>query len=153
MFDAEAGLALVRFYLEGGVGELCAPVKVPGIDGSRVVREVCEAAVEADPLNVRALFVLGDEYTRAGEYERGLRIDMKLVTLRPHDPLVRYNLACSYSLIGLTELALFVLEQAIELGFCSVEHMLEDSDLDNLRSNPRFQELMRKAESGRAAFA
>ena len=149
----KAADGLIRFYFGGGTAELCAPIEVPPLDGSRVLREVCEAALEADPLNLRALFVLGDDYTRSGEYERGLRMDLRLVTLRPRDPVVRYNLACSYSLIGFSELAFFVLEQAIELGFDDVEHMWKDPDLENIRSDARFGKLMRRAETGRTALA
>ncbi len=153
MHEMEPATALVRFYLGGGVGELCAPIEASPLDGRRVLRELCEAVVEGDPLNFRALFVLGEEYTRSGEYERGLQIDLRLVTLRPHDPVMHYNLACSYSLIGLTELALVILEQAVELGFDNAEHMVEDPDLENIRSHPRFREIVRRAESGRAALA
>ena len=144
---------LIRFYLGGGVAELCAPIETPSPDGAQILRELCEAAVEADPLNVRALFALGDDYTRSGKYEKGLNIDLRLVTLRPRDPVVRYNLACSYSLIGLTELAFVVLEEAVDLGFCSVEHMREDPDLENIRSDPRFGKIMKKADKRRTRLA
>ena len=153
MPGTESTIGLVSFYLGGGVEELFAPVEVSPLDEAQVLREVCEAAIEGDPLNLRALFVLGDYYTRAGEYARGLRIDIRLVTLRPHNPVVRYNLACSYSLIGFTELALFVLDQAVELGFSNAEHMLTDADLENVRSTPRFRELLRKAERKGHALA
>ena len=149
----EPETALVSFYLGGGVDELFAPVEVSSLDEAQVLREVCEAAIEGDSLNLKALFILGDYYTRAGEYARGLRIDIRLVTLRPHNPVARYNLACSYSLIGFTELALFVLDQAVELGFDNVEHMLDDADLENVRSTARFRELLRKAEKKRHALA
>ena len=149
----KAALALIRFYRGGGVAELCSSIEGSTLDGRRVLREMCEAALEADPLNLKALLVLGDEYTRAGEYEKGFRMDLKLVTLRPFDPIIRYNLACSYSLIGFTELALFVIEQAIELGYDDVDHMLADPDLENARSDPRFERLIKKIESRRAALA
>ena len=153
MPSGEAANELIRFYFGGGTAELCAPIDVPSLDGSRVLREICEAALNADPLNLRALFILGDDYTRSGEHERGLRMDLRLVTLRPRDPVVRYNLACSYSLIGLTELALLVLEQAVELGFDNVEHMLKDPDLENIRTDARFRRLMRRAGGRRTALA
>ena len=59
----KAADGLIRFYFGGGTAELCAPIEVPSLDGSRMLREICEAALEADPLNLRALFVLGDDYT------------------------------------------------------------------------------------------
>lgn len=153
MLGKEPAIGLVSFYLGGGVDQLFAPVEVSSLDETQVLREVCEAAIEGDPLNLRALFILGDYYTREGEYARGLRIDLRLVTLQPHNPVVRYNLACSYSLIGFTELALFVLDQAVELGFNNAEHMLTDADLENVRSTRRFRELLRKAEKKRHALA
>ena len=41
------------------------------------------------------LSVLGNHYTAAKAYRKGLKIDERLAILRPNDPVVFYNLAFS----------------------------------------------------------
>ena len=62
--------------------------------------EFIAGVVRRDPAYVEALQVLGDDYTRRGMHDEGLRIDEQLAQLRPKDAMVLYNLACSYSLAG-----------------------------------------------------
>src|SRR5580692_9731228 len=76
-----------------------------------------EGIVRRDPAYVEALQVLGDDYTRRGQYLAGLKVDEQLSHLRPGDPLVRYNLACSYALTGNFNQAAAALEHALDLGY------------------------------------
>jgi len=57
-----------------------------------------EGIVRRDPGYVDALQLLGDHYTQRGRYSDGLEVDERLARLEPGNPLVFYNLACSYSL-------------------------------------------------------
>jgi len=50
-----------------------------------------------------------------------------------------YNAACSSALAGDTESALTYLDQAIQAGWDDAHHLVEDSDLDSLRTDARFQ--------------
>src|SRR5271163_2942864 len=72
-----------------------------------------EGVVKRDPGYVEALQILGDDYTRRGKFVAGLKVDEQLSQLRPTDPLVQYNLACSYSLTGNFNQALAALERAL----------------------------------------
>ena len=87
---------------------------------------------------VQALTALGNAYTQKGLYEKGLEIDKKLIRLRPDDPIVFYNLACSYSLLQQIDLALEALTKAIELGYDDFDYMQADADLANIRRDERF---------------
>ena len=97
-----------------------------------------------DPSYVDALRVMGDVLTRRGYYARGLRVDQRLVKLRPEDPLVRYNLACSYSLLGYVDAAIKELHRAIALGYKDYAHMKNDADLENVRNDPRYRRLLKQ---------
>lgn len=88
--------------------------------------------------NLEVLRVLGDDYTRAGRWQEGLEVDLELVRLRPEDPEVHYNLACSHSLLGQLKEAARVLSRAIELGYRHFGHLKTDMDLTNLRKSPEF---------------
>src|SRR5436190_24261350 len=59
-----------------------------------------EGIVRRDKQYVEALQILGDHYTQRGKYESSLNVDKQLSELEPANPLVFYNLACSYCLNG-----------------------------------------------------
>lgn len=93
---------------------------------------------------VDVLRVHGNNMTLKGRFAEGLHIDKRLVQLRPSDALAHYNLACSYSLLKKSDLALRMLRRAIELGYRDFRYMKDDRDLDAIRSDPRFRQLMRE---------
>src|SRR4051812_23294961 len=88
-----------------------------------------EGIVQRDPNYIDALQLLGDDYTRRGDFGDGLRIDEALSRLRPEDALVHYNLACSYSLTRQYRLAADTLEEALNLGYRDFKWLAEDPDL------------------------
>src|SRR5688500_10661561 len=87
-----------------------------------------EGIVQRDPTYVDALQLLGDDYTKRGKYLSGLQVDQKLAELRPGDPLVFYNLACSLCLTRNFHEAAEALEQAIALGYRDFKWLAEDPD-------------------------
>ena len=94
------------------------------------------------PDSVDVLMALGDNYTRCGLIEKGLTVDESLCRLRATDPIVHYNLACSYSLLGRTDEAIQTLEQAVTLGYHDFAHLQRDPDLDGIRRDPRYLALV-----------
>ena len=103
-----------------------------------------ERLVKGNPNFVDALIPLAEAYTRKGLYEKGLQVDRRLARLRKHDPVVHYNLACSLALVGKKDEAFSALERAIRLGYHDFDHLKKDSDLKNLRDDPRFQSMIAK---------
>ena len=103
-----------------------------------------EGLVRRDPDYVDALQILGDHYTERGRFVEGLHVDERLASLEPQNPLVFYNLACSYSLTGEIDRAMFALDQAIRLGYRDFKWLLKDPDLKKLRAHPAFKELKEK---------
>lgn len=89
----------------------------------------------------------GNNLTLKGRYSDGLEIDKKLIQLRPHDSLAHYNLACSYALLKKPDQALKTLRKAVELGYRDFRYMREDRDLETVRHDPRFRQLLREFES------
>jgi hypothetical protein len=96
---------------------------------------------------VDVLRVMGNNLTLKGRYTQGLVIDKRLVQLRPKDPLAHYNLACSYALLKRPDQALRTLRLAVELGYRDFRYMKEDHDLDSIRHDPRFRQLLREFEN------
>jgi tetratricopeptide (TPR) repeat protein len=106
-----------------------------------------EKLLQDRPHFVQALSCLGDAYTRKGFYLEGLEIDKKLAQLKPEDPIVHYNLACSFALLGEGETALQKLKKAVLLGYDDYSYILTDPDLACVRESPKFKDFFRKVES------
>jgi tetratricopeptide (TPR) repeat protein len=103
-----------------------------------------EGIVRRDPEYIEALQLLGDHYTQRGHYERGLKVDEQLSRLEPRNPLVFYNLACSYSLIGEVDMAATALDKALALGYRDFKWLAKDPDLKTLRKHPLYREIEAK---------
>ncbi len=101
-----------------------------------------ESVLKKDPKFVEVIELLGGLYTRAGRIDDGLKMDRKLVRLRPGNPVVHYNLACSLALKRRLKDALTVLTKAVELGYRDIKWVQEDPDLENLRGHPSYQRLL-----------
>jgi tetratricopeptide (TPR) repeat protein len=98
-----------------------------------------EGIVRRDPRYVEALQLLGDNYTKRGRYNEGLGVDERLAELEPENPLVFYNLACSYSLTDQCDRAAAAIEKAIQLGYRDFRWLAKDPDLRKLREHSRFK--------------
>jgi Flp pilus assembly protein TadD len=103
-----------------------------------------ERAIRRDPRAEPILEALGHAYTQQGRLEDGLAVDLRLAELRPKDPIVHYNLACSYALLGAKDDGIRALGLAIDLGYDDLEHLENDHDLDGIRGDARFEDLVKK---------
>jgi tetratricopeptide (TPR) repeat protein len=98
-----------------------------------------EGIVRRDPKYVEALQILGDHYTQRGQFDHSLKVDKRLSRLEPRNPLVFYNLACSYSLNSDFDLAAAALQKALKLGYNDFKWLARDPDLRQLRKHPLYQ--------------
>lgn len=103
-----------------------------------------QGVVRRDPDFVEALQVLGDAFTRRGRFDAGLEVDEALSKLCPHDPMVLYNLACSYALTKRQEQAGAALLRALELGYSDLKWLMKDPDLESLRQHAVFETIKAK---------
>ena len=108
--------------------------------------EFYQSILKVNPDYVDVLRVLGNLLTLKGKFAEGLAIDKRLVRLRPADALAHYNLACSYSLLKRIEMSLKTLRLAVELGYSDFRYMKEDTDLESIRPDPRFRQLIKDGE-------
>jgi tetratricopeptide (TPR) repeat protein len=103
-----------------------------------------EGLLRRAPDYVDALRVLGDDYTQRGLIQQGLQIDERLARLDPRNPLVFYNLACSYSLVCEFDQAVQALETALALGYRDFKWLARDPDLRSLRQHPLYRPIRDK---------
>jgi Flp pilus assembly protein TadD len=102
------------------------------------------AVLESNPRDARALEMLGQALTQSGHHDEALEVDLRLASIRPKDPIAYYNLACSYSNLEKLDAAFDALHRAFDLGYRDYRHLLRDPDLENVRRDRRFKNLLDK---------
>ncbi len=122
-------------------------VELPSEESEKLLQdfevELYRKALEIDPENIEVLVSLGDTFSKRKMFQDGLEIDKRLVRICPKEPTFYYNLACSHSLLGQIDFALEALEKAFELGYQNFDHLMKDPDLENLRKDYRFRQLLK----------
>ncbi|MHC4389802.1 MAG: TlpA family protein disulfide reductase [Planctomycetota bacterium] len=100
-------------------------------------------AQEEDPTS--ALFERGLEELRAGEHTKSAETFQEVIRLRPDQSEAYYNVACAYALGGDLSASIDWLKKAIDKGFDDADHIDSDTDLDAIRKERAFHELMNTA--------
>ena len=106
--------------------------------------EFFEAILGRNPEFIDVLRVHGNNLTLKGCFADGLKIDRRIVDLRPNDALAHYNLACSLALLKRPDEALTMLRRAVEMGYRDFRYMNNDKDLETVRNDPRYRQLVRE---------
>ncbi len=104
--------------------------------------EFFEAVHHRCPGYIEVVGLLGGLYTRVGRIADGLKMDRKLVRLEPGNPTAHYNLACSLALCKKRPDALRSLRKAVSLGYDDFDWMQQDPDLELLKDDPEFRQLL-----------
>jgi len=94
-----------------------------------------------EPVGWELWMPLGKRY-EAGEHEAVAELLRPIVDANPQYPLLAYNLACLESLLGNTDDAMVQLRRSIEGSERFREYAKGDSDLDAIRDEPAFRELV-----------
>ncbi len=106
--------------------------------------EVAQKHLELNPDDARALYLGAGALVQLGDREQGLDWTRRAYAIDSEDPGVLYNVACAYSNMGQIDDAIACLEKAVQNGFGHREWFENDSDLDPLRNDERFQALMKR---------
>ncbi len=101
-----------------------------------------EKHLELHPDDARALYMGANALSQLNERARSLDWAQRALAIDPEDCGILYNIACVYSLLGKSEEAIDCLDKAMTHAFWYKRWAQHDSDLDSLRSHPRFQALM-----------
>jgi tetratricopeptide (TPR) repeat protein len=99
------------------------------------------------PRNGRVLDGLSLALCMSGRYAEAEPVLRELTTLKPENPRVRYNLACTLCRLERPEEAMLELGRAVEEGFRDAEIMARDPDIEPLRALPGFEELQKRVRA------
>lgn len=104
--------------------------------------ETFERVIELDSNGASGYTNLGYAYTRRGMFDEAFAQYKKAVSIDPKNAVAYYNMACAHSLRGEPAEGIKNLKKAVELGFSDVELIRSDPDLDGLRAEPGFNDLI-----------
>ena len=80
---------------------------------------------------------------RAERYEEAKHQADKALELSPDDPVMSYNAACFYARLGEKSSAIKALRSAFDAGYVNFEWLKRDPDLESIRNEPEYIELMK----------
>jgi adenylate cyclase len=115
---------------------------------ARKAIERAESELTLHPENPRAAYLGANALATLGEKDLAREWAARALAIDPDDVLIQYNVACVYSLLGDLEQAFDLLEGLLpnagyELKRGWIKH---DSDLDPLRSHPRYKKILELIE-------
>ena len=102
--------------------------------------------IELHTDDARALYLGANALVHLGERVEALDWNQRALAIDPDDPGILYNVACVYSILGEPEKAIDCLERSVKFGRQQTDWMKNDTDLDPLRNQPRFQALLQSLE-------
>jgi hypothetical protein len=82
----------------------------------------------------------------AGNYREAVLSASLITQLTPNDPVAFFDFARYLSVRAKVDAALISLERSVDLGFRNLQQLNESPDLDRLRDDKRFAEILKKAE-------
>jgi superkiller protein 3 len=102
-------------------------------------------AIRLDSTQFLAMNNLGVSYISLQKFTEGISIfEEALKRDTAYTNLYEYNLACIYSRQSVDDKALEYLARSIISGYTNLAHISEDTDLDNIRSLPKFKMIIEK---------
>ena len=133
--DYQSPLLVAQSYDDLGRHSDAAAARRQGVS-------LAERHLLLNPDDARALYMAANGLAALGERERSRQFLERALAIRPDDPMLLYNSGCIFAMLGLLEPALDCLEKAVLGGLTQKGWYLHDSNLEPLRSLPRFQELL-----------
>ena len=98
----------------------------------RAARQI-QQRLDLNPDDARACNLGAGIHATLGDSAKALEYAERSLAIDPEDPMLLYNVACTYSMLGKIDEGLSCLERAVDKGFGHKEWIDHDGDLDPLR--------------------
>lgn len=144
--DAESAL---RKMLQASPGNINLKMEMAlvkyGLNSKTEAEEIVSSIINSRPdpgsiyLNLASSLVSMSRFREAADYYE------KAIQIRPREPDY-YNLACCYALLNEKEKAFENLDKALRNGYGSKQLLQNDSDLNSIRTDPRFTEFLNRVK-------
>jgi serine/threonine protein kinase/tetratricopeptide (TPR) repeat protein len=112
--------------------------------------EVLQAALTAynrylsqHPDDARCHMFYAVDLAQVGRKDEAKSEAAKALDLSPTDPLMLFNAACFYAQMGEPERSIEMLRKSIEAGYADYEWFMRDPDLDSIRNEPGYLEIVK----------
>jgi hypothetical protein len=122
-----------------------SPATRPSRQARGTTRPATVPAETAEDRNARRALQLGRQaidLMRRRDFPAAERALRESIALDPKDSTNLYNMACVMALTGRTQPALDYLEKSAEAGFTDFVHVAQDSDLDSIRNEARYKQII-----------
>lgn len=105
--------------------------------------ERAERELTLHPEDPRPAYLGASALVELGESERSREWLSRALAIDPDDPMTQYNVACGYATLGDIDAAFDLLERWLSFANHETKAWIKhDSDLDTLRSHPRYQKVL-----------
>ncbi len=104
--------------------------------------KLIEEHLELNPDDARAWILGASANANIRNGERAAQYAERAIAVDPEDPMLLYNVACTYGVLGKTDECLNALEQAVSKGWGDRSWLEHDSDLDSIRDTPRYKAIV-----------
>ncbi len=105
--------------------------------------EVYEKYLSQHPDDSRGHMYFAVDLAQVGKKEEAKAEAAKALDLSPDDPLMLYNACCFYAQLGEKKMAIDALRSALSVGYANFEWLRRDTDLDPIRNEQEFIELIK----------
>lgn len=112
-----------------------------------------EEVVKDNPDDGTSWFRLGYAWHAAGDLDKAIPAHRRAAQFKQVRTLALYNLGCAFALKGDKDAAFDALRQSGESGRLDPRQLEGDSDLQSLREDPRYAELLESLRAGAGADA
>jgi hypothetical protein len=96
---------------------------------------------------IQALHQEAHQAFAAKDYKKAAEKCAKILRTNPKDESALYNMSCALSLLGKKREAVEYLIRAVDAGFTDFIHIETDKDLDNIRKERGYAELMKHKDA------
>ena len=144
LFERAAILRPEDYQAAGFLGQALIALgkKDDAIASYRRQVKLIDVHLELNPDDPRACILGAVANAIIGDKDRAVEFIQRGIQVDPDDPMLLYNVCCTYAQLGMLNESLDALEHAVEKGWGDKAWLEHDSDLDTIRENPRYKAIV-----------